>query len=41
MTTLRQQMDNDMLVRGFADRTRESYLAAVARLAKFYRRAPD
>jgi hypothetical protein len=36
MTTLRQQMDNAMLVRGFADRTRESYLAAVSRLAKFY-----
>ncbi len=41
MTTLRQQMDNDMLVRGFAQRTRESYLAAVARLAKFYRRSSD
>ena len=41
MTTLRQQMDNDMLVRGFADRTRESYLAAVTRLAKFSRRSPD
>src|SRR3990172_4205580 len=41
MTTLRQQMDNDMLVRGLAERTRESYLAAVARLAKFYRRSPD
>ncbi|MBI4610979.1 MAG: site-specific integrase [Candidatus Rokubacteria bacterium] len=41
MATLRQQMDNDKLVRGFAERTRESYLAAVARLAKFYRRSPD
>ena len=41
MTTLRQQMDNAMLVRGFAERTRESYLAAVARLATFYRRSPD
>ncbi len=41
MTQLRQRMDNDMLVRGFAARTRESYLAAVARLAKFYRRSPD
>lgn len=41
MTTLRMRMDNDMLVRGFAERTRESYLAAVARLAKFYRRSPD
>ena len=26
MTELRQQMDNAMLLRGFADRTRESYL---------------
>jgi hypothetical protein len=34
-------MDNDMLVRGFAARTRESYLAAAARLAKFSRRPPD
>ena len=41
MTQLRQRMDNDMLVRGMAERTRESYLAAVARLAKFYRRSPD
>ncbi len=41
MTPLRQQMDDDMLGRGFADRTRESYLAAVARQAKFYRRSPD
>ena len=41
MTPRRQRMDNAMLVRGFAERTRESYLAAVARLARFYRRAPD
>ena len=41
MTTLRQRMDNDMLVRGFAERTRERSLAAVARLAKVYRRPPD
>jgi integrase/recombinase XerD len=41
MTTLRMQMDNDMLVRGMAERTRETYLAAVARLARHYRRAPD
>jgi integrase/recombinase XerD len=41
MTTLRQQMDDAMLVRGFAVRTRESYLGAVTRLAKFYRRPPD
>ena len=41
MTTLRMQMDNDMVVRGMAERTRETYLAAVARLARHYRRAPD
>ncbi|MDQ7840806.1 MAG: site-specific integrase [bacterium] len=41
MTALRVQMDNDMPLRGMADRTRESYLAAVARMAKFYRRSPD
>jgi site-specific recombinase XerD len=34
-------MDNDMLVRGMAERTRETYLAAVARLARHYHRAPD
>lgn len=41
MTTLRQQMDNAMVLRGFAQRTRESYLAAVTALAKHYRRSPD
>ncbi len=41
MTTLRMRMDNDMRVRGMAERTRETYLAAVARLARHYRRAPD
>ncbi len=41
MGELRTRMDNDMLVRGRADRTRESYLAAVAGLAKYYRRCPD
>ncbi len=41
MTTLRMRMDNDLLVRGMAERTRESYLAAVTRLARHYHRAPD
>jgi integrase/recombinase XerD len=41
MTELRRRMDDDMLVRGFADRTRESYLWAVTGLARFYRRLPD
>ena len=39
--TLRQQMDDAMVLRGFALRTRESYLAAVRALAKHYRRSPD
>jgi len=41
MTELRRQMDNAMLVRGMAERTREAYLAAVARLARHYHRSPD
>jgi integrase/recombinase XerD len=41
MTELRRRMDEDMIVRGFSDRTREAYLWAVTGLAKFYRRAPD
>ena len=41
MTELRMRMDNAMLVRGMAERTRETYLAAVARLARHDRRSPD
>jgi site-specific recombinase XerD len=41
MTELRQRMDNDLLVRGMAERTRETYLAAVTRLARHYHRSPD
>lgn len=41
MGTLRKQMDEDMVIRGMAERTRESYLNAVAALAKHYRRSPD
>jgi integrase/recombinase XerD len=41
MTALRQRMEDDMVARGFADRTRESYLWAVTGLARFYRRPPD
>ena len=41
MTELRTRMDNDMLVRGMAERTRETYLAAITRLACFYHRPPD
>jgi len=41
MGELRTRMDNDLVLRGRADRTRESYLAAVGRLAKYYRRSPE
>ena len=41
MGALRKQMDADMVVRGMSVRTRESYLAAVAGLAKYYGRSPE
>lgn len=41
MTELRRRMEDDMVARGFAARTRESYLWAVTGLARFYRRSPD
>ena len=41
MTELRRRMDNDMVVRGMALKTREAYLAAVTGLARHYRRSPD
>lgn len=41
MTELRRRMDNDMIIRGLADKTREAYLWAVTGLAKFHRRSPD
>jgi len=41
MTVLRRRMDEDMIVRGLADRTRETYLWAVRGLSLFYRRSPD
>jgi hypothetical protein len=41
MTALRQRMEDDIVARGLADRTRESYLWAVTGLARFYRRPPD
>jgi integrase/recombinase XerD len=41
MTALRQQMENDMVLRGMAVRTRQSYIEAVRGLTKFYRRSPD
>lgn len=41
MTELRRRMDEAMIVRGMADKTREAYLWAVTGLAKYYRRPPD
>lgn len=41
MTALRQRMDDAMVLRGMALRTRQSYLACVSALAKHYRRSPD
>jgi len=41
MTELRRRMDNDMVLRGMATKTREAYLGAVTGLARYYRRSPD
>lgn len=40
-TKLRREMDNAMVLRGFAPRTREAYLACVTALAQHYGRSPD
>ncbi|HTY02653.1 MAG TPA: site-specific integrase [Rhodocyclaceae bacterium] len=41
MTPLRQRMLDALELRGMAARTRESYIDAVARLARHYRRSPE
>ena len=41
MTELRQRMIDAMVLRGFALRTRETYLACVSGLARHYRCSPD
>jgi site-specific recombinase XerD len=41
MKSLREQMSDAMVLRGFAARTQDAYLAAVVALAKYYRRPPD
>lgn len=41
MSALRKRMEADMALRGLAYRTRQAYIEAVAKLAKFYRRGPD
>ena len=40
MTPLRQRMQDAMVQRGFAARTQETYIEAIARMAKHYRRDP-
>jgi integrase/recombinase XerD len=40
MTPLRQRMQDAMVQRGFALRTQESYIGAIYRMAKHYRRDP-
>ena len=40
-TKLRREMDDAMVLRGFAPRTREAYLACVTALARHYGRSPD
>jgi site-specific recombinase XerD len=41
MSTLRQRMNDAMVLRGLAERTKESYLYWVSGLAKFHGRSPD
>lgn len=41
MTPLRQRMFDALVLRGMATRTQESYLRAVAGLARYYGRSPD
>ena len=40
MTPLRQRMQDAMVQRGFALRTQETYIEAIARMAKHLRRDP-
>ncbi len=41
MTTLRERFIRELVIRGIAARTQESYVAAVYGLAKYYRQSPD
>ena len=41
MSALRQQMQADMVLRGLAYRTQQTYIESVAKFAKFYGRSPD
>ena len=41
MSTLRQQLIQELVLRGCSPRTQEAYVSAVYQLAKYYRRSPD
>lgn len=41
MTTLRQNFIRELVIRGIGSRTQESYVAAVAGLARYYQQPPD
>jgi site-specific recombinase XerD len=41
MTPLRQQLIQELVLRGLSDRTQEAYVHQVYHLAKFYRQPPD
>jgi len=41
MSDLRTRMNDAMVLRGFAERTKETYLACVTALARHYRQSPD
>ncbi len=41
MTELRRKMIQDLQLRGYAQRTQQSYVSAVGLLAKHFNRPPD
>jgi integrase/recombinase XerD len=41
MTPLRQQLIDVLTLKGLSERTQEAYIAAVARLARYYKRSPE
>ncbi|MBW4056480.1 MAG: hypothetical protein HIU83_13970 [Proteobacteria bacterium] len=41
MTELRRRTMEDLQLAGFALKTQKSYVAAVQRLARYYKRSPD
>src|SRR5437867_11607586 len=41
MSKLRQQLIQELVLRGYSPRTQEAYVSVVYHLAEYYRRAPD